>query len=430
MEPTADRSLAKSREYFARASKVIPSCTQTFSKGHTQFVQGVAPIFLERGRGSHVWDVDGNEYIDYVMALCPIVLGYDDPDVVAAVQRQLADGVTFSLAHPLEVEVAERLTAIVPCAEMVRFGKNGSDATSGAVRAARAYTGREMIACCGYHGWQDWYIGTTTRARGVPAAVRALTHTFRYDDLGSLERIFAEHPGRIAAVIMEPVGVDEPAPDFLPRVATLTHANGAVLIFDEIVTGFRLALGGAQERFGVTPDLACFGKAMANGFPLSAVVGRREIMEVFDEIFFSFTFGGEALSLAAARATIAKLRDENVIEHLWRQGTALRDGYTALAREVGLASLTQCLGYPPRTVLTFSEGAGTQSLAMKSLLQQEMIKRGILVAGGFNLCYAHSDDDIRRTLDACRDALTILARALKEDRVEASLEGPVIQPVF
>ena len=430
MEPTADRSLAKSREYFARARKVIPSCTQTFSKGPTQFVQGVAPIFLERGRGSHVWDVDGNEYIDYVMALCPIVLGYDDPDVIAAVQRQLADGVTFSLAHPLEVEVAEALAKIVPCAEMVRFGKNGSDATSGAVRAARAYTGRDVIACCGYHGWQDWYIGTTTRRRGVPAAVCELTRTFTYNDLGSLERIFTEYPGRVAAVILEPVGVVEPAGDFLQRVAAVTNANGAVLIFDEIVTGFRLALGGAQERFGVVPDLACFGKAMANGFPLAAVVGRREIMEVFDEIFFSVTFGGEALSLAAAQATMAKLREKNVIEHLWRQGARLRDGYNALALEAGLASLTQCLGYPPRTVLAFADGAGAESLATKSLFQQEMIKRGILIAGGFNLCYAHSDDDIRRTLEACGDALAILARARAEDRVEASLEGPIIQPVF
>src|SRR2546422_4980618 len=383
MEPIPGRSLARSREYFARARKVIPSCTQTFSKGPTQFVQGVAPNFLERGRGSHVWDVDGNEYVDYVMALCPIVLGYDDPDVIAAVQRQLADGVTFSLAHPLEVEVAEALAKIVPCAEMVRFGKNGSDATSGAVRAARAYTGRDVIACCGYHGWQDWYIGTTTRRRGVPAAVCELTRTFTYNDLGSLERIFTEYPGRVAAVILEPVGVVEPEGDFLQRVAAITQAHGAILIFDEIITGFRLALGGAQERFGVTPDLACFGKAMANGFPLAAVVGRREIMEVFDEIFFSVTFGGEALSLAAAQATMAKLREKNVIEHLWRQGARLRDGYNALAREVGLASLTQCLGYPPRTVLTFSERAGTQSLAMKSLLQQEMIKRGILIAGGF-----------------------------------------------
>jgi len=430
MEPTPERSLAKSREYFARARRVIPSCTQTFSKGPTQFVQGVAPIFLQRGRGSHVWDVDGNEYIDYPMALGPIILGYDDPDVLAAVRAQLADGVTFSLAHPLEVEVAETLAKIVPCAEMVRFGKNGSDVTSGAVRAARAYTGRDVIACSGYHGWQDWYIGTTTRRRGVPEAVCELTRTFTYNDLGSLERLFAEYPSKIAAVILEPVGVVEPEGEFLQRVAAVTHANGAVLIFDEIVTGFRLALGGAQERFGVTPDLACLGKAMANGFPLSAVVGRREIMEVFDEIFFSCTFGGEAVSLAAARATIAKLREKDVIEHLWRQGARLRDGYNALAREAGLAGHTRCIGYPPRTVLTFTDGAGAESLAMKSLFQQEMIKRGILIAGGFNLCYAHSDGDIRRTLDASRDALAILARALAEGRVEASLEGPVIQPVF
>src|SRR5438132_380071 len=328
MEPTRDRSLAKSREYFTRARHVIPSCTQTFSKGPTQFVQGVAPIFLQRGRGSHVWDVDGNEYIDYPMALGPIVLGYDDPDVLAAVRAQLADGVTFSLAHPLEVEVAETLAKIVPCAEMVRFGKNGSDVTSGAVRAARAHPGPDVIA------------------------------------------------------------------------------------------------------FSGTPDLACLGKAMANGFPLSAVVGRREIMEVFDEIFFSCTFGGEAVSLAAARATIAKLREKDVIEHLWRQGARLRDGYNALAREAGLAGHTRCIGYPPRTVLTFTDGAGAESLAMKSLFQQEMIKRGILIAGGFNLCYAHSDDDIRRTLDACRESFGILARALAERRVEQLLEGPVIQPVF
>src|SRR2546422_4445450 len=294
MEPIPGRSLARSREYFARARKVIPSCTQTFSKGPTQFVQGVAPNFLERGRGSHVWDVDGNEYVDYVMALCPIVLGYDDPDVIAAVQRQLADGVTFSLAHPLEVEVAEALAKIVPCAEMVRFGKNGSDATAGAVRVARAYTGRDLVVCCGYHGWQDWFIGTTTRDRGVPGAVKALTKTFQYNDLKSLDRVLTEHRGQVAVVIMEPVIFQEPAPGFLEGVRDLTHRHGALLVFDEIVTGFRFGLGGAQEYFGVTPDLACFGKGMANGLPISAIVGRADVMKLFEEVFFSFTFGGEA----------------------------------------------------------------------------------------------------------------------------------------
>ena len=427
---TTPRPLARSEEYFARAEKVIPSATQTFSKGHTQFVRGVAPLFLQRAEGSHVWDVDGNEYIDYPLALGPIVLGHNDPDVTVAVRAQLADGVALSLPHPLEVEVSELLTEVIPCAEMVRFGKNGSDATSGAVRVARAYTGRERIAACGYHGWQDWYIGATTRARGVPQAVRELTHLFAYNDLASLRKLFDAHPGEFAAVIMEPVGVVEPAGTFLKDVAALARAHGAVLIYDEVVTSFRVALGGAQERYGVTPDLACVGKAMANGFPVSAVVGRRDLMQVFDEIFFSFTFGGEVLSLAAAKATITKLREGKVIPHIWAQGRKLQDGYNALAAEAGIGSLTRCIGLPPRTVLTFTDRKGQDSLAMKSLFQQEVVRRGILNAGGFNLCYRHSDDDVARTLQACRAALGVLAEAVAADDVEGRLRGPVIQPVF
>ena len=313
---------------------------------------------------------------------------------------------------------------------MVRFGKNGSDATAGAVRVARAYTGRERIAACGYHGWQDWYIGATTRHRGVPGAVRELTHLFAYNDLASLRKLFDAYPGQIAAVIMEPVGVVEPAKSFLQDVAALTRANGAVLIYDEVVTSFRVALGGAQELYGVTPDLAAVGKAMANGFPVSAVVGRRDLMQVFDEIFFSFTFGGEVLSLAAAKATITKLRKGEVIPHIWKQGRRLQDGYNALAAELGIAARTRCIGLPPRTVLTFTDRAGQDSLAMKSLFQQEVVRRGILNAGGFNLCYRHSDADVERTLEACRAALGVLADALAADDVEGRLRGPVIQPVF
>jgi len=431
-----NRSLKGSQNYFRRAQKLIPSCTQTFSKGYTQFVQGVAPIFLQRGQGSHVWDVDGNEYIDYPMALGPIILGYNDPDVTAAVQRQISEGVTFSLPHPLEIEVAELLTEVIPCAEMVRFGKSGSDATSGAVRAARAYTGRDKIACCGYHGWQDWYIGTTPRNKGVPQPVRDLTLTFQYNDIGSLEKLFNENSDQIAGVILEPIGVIKPERHFLQKVAELTRKYGALLIFDEVVTGFRLALGGAQEYFGVIPDLACLGKAMANGHPISAIVGKREIMEIFDEIFFSSTFGGETLSLAAAQATITKMRDKQVISHLWRQGQKLQDGYNALAAEFGLSPYTQCIGLAPHTVLTFrsetsiSEGSGADSLAMRSLFQQEMIKRGVLFLVGFNLCYSHGDADVEYTLEACREALGILARAMETHQIEAALEGTPVQPVF
>jgi glutamate-1-semialdehyde 2,1-aminomutase/spore coat polysaccharide biosynthesis protein SpsF len=428
--PPQNRELKRSYELKAKAQRLIPSCTQTFSKGPTQFIQGVAPVFLARGQGGHVWDVDGNEYIDYPMALGPIILGHNYPAVTEAVIHQMRDGTTFSLPHPLEVELAEMLTEVIPCAEMVRFGKNGSDAASGAVRVARAYTGRDIIACCGYHGWQDWYIGTTTRNKGVPKAVQELTIPFEYNNIESLERIFAEHPGQVAAIIMEPVGVIEPRDGFLQQVRELTQREGALLIFDEVVTGFRLALGGAQEYFGVTPDLACFGKAMANGYPIAAVVGRRDIMELFDEVFFSFTFGGETLSLAAARATITEMREKNVIGHVWEQGQKLKDGYKVLAREFGVDRYTECIGLPPRTVITFKDETGAESLVLKSLFQQECLKRGVLFSGGQNVCYSHSDADIDYTLRVYRAAMEILAEAIKRGDAPQRLEGEPVQPVF
>ena len=428
--PVQPRSLSRSSELQARAERLIPSGTQTFSKGPTQFVQGVAPGFLARGEGSHVWDADGNEYIDYPMALGPIILGHNYPAVTEAVTRQMRDGTIFSLPHPLEVEVAETLVEIVPCAEMVRFGKNGSDATSGAVRAARAYTGRDVIACCGYHGWQDWYIGTTTRSKGVPQAVRELTIPFEYNNIASLEQIFSDHPGAVAAVIMEPVGVVEPQDQFLNSVRQLTEREGALLIFDEVLTGFRLAMGGAQEYFDVLPDMACCGKAMGNGYPIAAVVGRREVMELFDDIFFSFTFGGEALSLAATKATIAEMRDKKVIEHLWTQGRRLRDGYNVLAQEYGLGQNTECLGLGPRTSTAFKDESGAVWLELKSLFQQECLKRGILFLGGHNICYSHSNADIDHTLRVYRTAMEICAVAMREGDVLERLEGKPVEPVF
>jgi len=419
-----------SQEWFERGQRVIPGCSQTFSKGWTQFTFGASPIFLRSGKGCRVIDVDGNEYVDYPMALGPIVLGHNYPRVSEAVRRQMDEGTTFSLPHPLEVQVAETLVEIVPCAEMVRFAKNGSDATSGAVRLARAFTGREIIACCGYHGWQDWYIGTTTRNKGVPKAVQDLTIPFEYNNIASLERIFAEHSGQVAAVIMEPVGVIEPEQGFLERIRELTRCEGALLIFDEIITGFRLALGGAQEYFGVIPDLACFGKAMGNGYPISAVVGRREIMQLFDEVFFSFTFGGETVSLAAALATISEMRKKNVISHLWEQGQKLKDGYNVLAREFGVDRYTECIGLPPRTVVTFKDETGSESLVLKSLFQQECLKRGVLFSGGHNVCYSHSNADIDHTLRAYRAATEIMAEAIRSGDPLQRLEGKPVQAVF
>jgi len=377
-----------------------------------------------------VWDADGNEYIDYPMALGPIILGYNYPAVSEAVIRQIQDGTTFSLPHPLEVQVAETLVEIVPCAEMVRFGKNGSDATSGAVRLARAYTGRDIIACCGYHGWQDWYIGTTTRNKGVPEAVQKLTIPFEYNNVESLKRIFAEHHGRVAAVIMEPFGFVEPQDGFLGKVRDLAHREGALLIFDEIITGFRIALGGAQDYFGVIPDLACFGKAMANGYPIAAVVGSREFMQLFDEVFFSFTFGGETVSLAAALATINEIREKNIINHLWGQGQKLKDGYNILAREFRVDRYTECIGLSPRTLITFKDEKGAECIVLKSLFQQECLKRGLLFSGGHNLCYSHSNADIDHTLRVYRTAMEILAEAIKSGDAALRLEGEPVEPVF
>jgi glutamate-1-semialdehyde aminotransferase len=426
---TGKRKLTKSNEYLKRAEQIIPSLTQTLSKGPTQFVQGVAPTYLERGRGSHVWDVDGNEYIDYVMALGPVILGYNYPRVNEAITQQLKKGISFSLMHPLEVELAELLAEVIPCAEMVRFSKNGADVTTAAIRVSRAYTGREKIAQCGYHGWLDWTICTTTRDKGVPKQMKNLTLPFKYGSIETLEKIFDENKNEIAAVIMEPIGIEEPSRYFLEKIEELTHENGALLIFDEIVTGFRMALGGAQEYFGVTPDLACFGKAMANGMPLSTIVGKKEVMKEFQNVFFSLTFGGETLSLAASLATINEIKEKNVIEHIWKQGNKLKDGYNELAKKFGIDSYTKCLGWGPRTIIQFLNKEGNEWLELKSLFQQEVVKRNILWIYHL-LSYSHSDEDIKKTLEAYAEALAILKKAINEGNIEKYLEGKKVQPVF
>ena len=268
------REFSQSEAMLARAEKTIPLGSQTFSKSRTQYPLGASPYFIAKGKGAYVWDVDGNEYVDFISSLCAVTLGYNDPDVTRAVRDQLEDGVIFSLPHPVEMEVAELIVEMVPCAEKVRFGKNGSDATAGAIRIARAFTGRDRVAVCGYHGWQDWYIGSTLRNLGVPQATRDLTHSFAFNDAESLQQLMKAHPGEFAAVILEPMNVASPTPDFLHQVQDIARANGAVLVFDETITGFRYANGGAQEFFGVTPDLATFGKGLANGYPVSAGGGR------------------------------------------------------------------------------------------------------------------------------------------------------------
>jgi glutamate-1-semialdehyde aminotransferase/spore coat polysaccharide biosynthesis protein SpsF (cytidylyltransferase family) len=423
-------TLTESQAWLERAKKVIPSCAQTFSKGYTQYVQGVAPVFLERGKGCRAWDVDGNEYIDYVQGLLPNILGYANDEVNAAAAAQLAEGHSFSLPHSLEVKLAERLTRMIPCAEMVRFGKNGSDVTSGAVRAARAFTGRDRIACCGYHGWQDWYIGSTTRNAGVPQAVRNLTHPFAYNDLASLEKLFAEHRGEFAAVIMEPFNFTEPAPGFLEGVKELAHEHGALLIFDEICVGFHFGLGGAQKLFDVTPDLACFGKAMGNGFPISCVVGRADVMRIFDEIFYSFTFAGEVAAMAAAMKVLDILEQTDALAQIESNGRTLQDGVNAMAKEAGLGARIKAIGRPQWSLLKFLDEKGVDSPLLKNLFQQEAVKRGVLLLATHNMTAAHDTRAIHQTLEGYAEVLKTLAAWTGDANPARFLEGPMTQPVF
>lgn len=419
-------TITESQRLLARARGLVPAFTQTLAKGPGQYVRGVAPAYLARGKGSHVWDVDGNEYVDLQMAIGPLSLGYGYPAVDDAIRRQLEDGITFSLMHPLEVEVAELVREVVPGAEMVRYSKTGCDVTTAAVRLARAFTGRDKVLSCGYHGWHDWYVAVTDRARGVPAPVADLSWTFPYNDLEALR---ASLDQETACVILEPTVFQEPGPGFLEGLREACTKNGTLLVFDEMWTGFRLALGGAQERYGVTADLAVFSKAVANGMPLSMITGRREIMELLDrDVFFFTTFGGEALSLAAARATIEELRDKDVPAHLARQGRKLKDGYNALARELGIP-WTTCVGNDCRTIVTFSPTLG-DPLAVKSLLQQEMLRRGVLWGGFHNVSFSHSDADVAHVLASYQEALPVVKAAVEAGRVREELRGEPVQPVF
>lgn len=424
------RTFHKSDEMLARAERVVPLASQTFSKSRTQYPVGVSPLFLERGQGSRVWDVDGNEYIDFVSSLLSITLGYQDPHVDAAVRAQLDTGVIFSLPGRLETDVAERIVAMVPCAEAVRFGKNGSDATAGAIRVARAYTNRDHVAVCGYHGWQDWYIGSTARHRGVPQATRDLTHGFMYNDLASLERLFDAWPDQIAAVILEPMNLEWPEPGFLEGVRALTTRHGAVLVFDETITGFRYAIGGAQQLFDVTPDLATFGKGLANGYPVSALAGRRELMALMEEIFFSFTFGGELLSLAAAAAVLDKLEREPVLQTIAKRGEALIGGLETAIAEASAGAIFGVKGHPSWTFLTMADQPGVTIWEMKTFVMQEFHQRGLLSVGSHNLSYAHSEADIATLIAAYRDIIPQVSEAVTAGSIRERLRCAPLQPLF
>ena len=420
-------NIEKSNELYERALKVQKPVTQTLAKGPGQWTKGVAPKYIQKGKGSHVWDVDGNEYIDYNAAIGPVSLGYAYPAVDEAIKKQLEEGITFSLMHPLEVEFSELIQKIIPNAEAVKISKTGADVCSAAIRVARAFTGREKVFCCGYHGWHDWYIGITSRNAGIPEAIQNMTYTFDFNNIESIKAALDE---TVAALILEPFIFEAPKPGFLKELAEVCKANGTLLVFDEMWTGFRIAVGGAQEYFDVKPDLAVYSKACANGMPIAILTGRADVMELFNSEVFSYTtFGGETLSLAASIATINELIDKKVPQYLDEKGALLKDGYNKLAIELGVDKYTACVGYNCRSMVTFTPDAGN-GLEVKAFMQQEMIKRGILWAGFHNMCFSHTDEDIAYTLSAYRDVLPLLKQVIESGDVKSALKGEVLEAVF
>jgi len=387
----------------------------------SKYVDGIYPIYLEKGQGCYVSDGEGNTFIDYPLGLGAILLGHSNKTVNEAVIQQLNKGTLFTLPSRLETQLAEKLHSLIPCCEQVRFLKTGSEATSAAVKIARAYTKRERIAYCGYHGWHDWFTVSTPKNAGIPYCYKDLIDKFEYNNIDSLHRLMSLNYQQYAAVIMEPCIFDEPHNKFLQQVIDLAHRWGTLVIFDEVVTGFRFPKYSAQKFYKVKPDLATFGKAMANGLPISAVCGKREIMKVLEgDCFVSSTFGGELASIVAALATIKVLENESVIDNIWYLGQYLKDGYNEIAASLGID--TKCIGYPNRTMHQFP------TAEHKSLFWQECIRRGVFFGYAQFICQAHKQADIDYTLEVVKDSLQIVKKHWKKPK--EALEGKPAEEVF
>lgn len=415
-------NLEKSLKLWEKAEDIIMNGTQLYSKMASVGVKGVSPIYFVKGDGAYAWDLEGKKYIDYTMGIGACFVGYNNPKVKEAIKKKLEVGTIFSLPNPLEVEAAEALVDIIPCAEMIRFMKTGSEATQAAVRIARAYTGRDKVIKGHYHGWHEWCLANTKKNGGIPEQYKDTVFEVKYNDIESVEKLFKENKNKIACVIIEPFEIEMPKDNYLQKLREITKENGALLIFDEVVTGFRFALGGAQEYFGVTPDLATFGKAMGGGMPLSAVVGKKYIMEkAKDKIFVSTTFGGEMLSLAAFLAVVDILKTEPVYERIFKIGNRLRDGFNTIAEKHG--SKIECIGLGPRLEFKYRNIQGEADEKVKTLFMQEVVKRGVYFVWNMLPSYKVTNEDIEQTLDVFDEALKITTMAEKEKKVTQMLEG-------
>ena len=430
--------LTRGKQLAQRLRQVVPGGSHTYAKGDDQYPEQ-APSLIARGQGCHVWDVDGNRFIEYGMGLRAVTLGHAYPKVVEAVRAALELGTNFTRPAPQELACAEALLSFIDGADMVKFTKDGSTATSAAVKLARRATGRELVAICGDHpffSYDDWFICTTTSDGGIPRSFYDQVVQFHYNDLASLRAQFAAHPGAIAAVILEPARIDEPAPGFLAELVALCHAEGAVAIFDETITGFRWHAKGAQGLYGVVPDLSVFGKAMANGFSQSALVGKRAVMHWGgrdrpdeDVFLLSTTHGAELPALVAAIATMEVYRTEPVTEHLHRVGARLAEGLRQASARHGLSEYVLAVGRPCHLYFGTRDPQGKPSQPFRTLFLQELIRRGVL-GPSFVVSYSHQDEDIDRTIDAIDGALAVYARAMAAGSVDGLLVGPPSRIVY
>lgn len=443
-----------------RLHRAIPGGAHTYSRGDDQF-PAIAPPLLVKGKGARVWDSEGNSFLDYGMALRAVTLGYADPRVNAAAFAEMEKGVNLTRATLTELEAAETLIDLFPSIEMVKFGKNGSNVTTAAVKIARAYTRRRYVCIPRqqpFFSFDDWFIGTTALKRGIPSEQASATLIFDYGDIASLQALFDAHPGQIAAVMLEPATTLTPCPpgctdsadwpnrssakcashqeNFLQQVQRICRGDGALFILDEMITGFRWHLSGAQTFFDVQPDLTTLGKGMANGFSVAAVGGRRDVMEVgsieregMERTFLlSTTHGGEMPGLGAFMETVRIYREEDVVKHLWRYGKALQDGINAVSKQHGLADQVHTDGPAISFNYITRDRDGNASLPLRTLLAQELLKRGVMMPW-IAISQAHGDSELQQTLEALDGALSVYASAL-EKGVDHFLQGPAIRPVF
>ncbi len=430
---------AKSAAAQRRLHELVPGGAHTYARGSDQYPAGMAPVIV-RGKGARVVDLDGNTFVEYGMGLRAVTLGHAYRPVVDAVCRAAADGVSFSRPSVWELEAAERFLEQVPTADMVKFTKNGSDATTGALRLARAVTGRKRVAICRdqpFFSVDDWFITTTEMDAGIPEDVRGRTSTFGYNDLSSLEELLARHPGEVAAVFLEPAtGTAEPEPGFLEGVRALADKDGFVLVFDEMITGMRWAAAGAQSVYGVTPDLSTWGKALGNGFAVSALAGRRELMELgglntgAPRVFLlSTTHGAETSGLAAFLAVSEAYEQRDVVAEMEARGDVLRAGFDSLVRRHGLEGTVSVSGRSSCLVFSTRDAEGQPSQAFRALFIQEMLTRGVL-GQSFVISAAHTEEDVERTLEASDGALGVYAQAVSAGTTDGLLAGPPVAPAL